>query len=326
VIKIFIRADGNSEIGLGHLVRCFALADMLKASFQISFVCRDIPMNLTEELRAHDFIVHKIESETELLNIISVDDIVVLDGYGFDISYQKQVKATGAKLVCIDDVADREFVADLIINHAPGIHPEDYLALENTQFALGPQYALLRPAFLKKRKKQLRQNKNIETVLICFGGSDYKNITKEVLEVAASFQKFKKINIVTGGAYSYLESLMPVIKNDERVHHFNNINDVALVEMMNDADLIIVPASGILLEALLTDAVVISGIYADNQRLMYRGFVENKSIIPAETFEKKRMKQILKEITQLDIERKPHIDSNSKNRINEKFNFLIYGK
>jgi len=33
--KIYIRADGGKEIGLGHLVRCFALALMLKDDFEI---------------------------------------------------------------------------------------------------------------------------------------------------------------------------------------------------------------------------------------------------------------------------------------------------
>ena len=39
VIKeILFRADGNSEIGLGHLYRLFSLIEMLKEHFKFTFV------------------------------------------------------------------------------------------------------------------------------------------------------------------------------------------------------------------------------------------------------------------------------------------------
>ena len=38
--KVYIRADGNSEIGLGHVIRSLALAEMLKDEFCCIFVTR----------------------------------------------------------------------------------------------------------------------------------------------------------------------------------------------------------------------------------------------------------------------------------------------
>ena len=35
--KLFFRADGNSSIGLGHLLRLLAVADALKYKFEITF-------------------------------------------------------------------------------------------------------------------------------------------------------------------------------------------------------------------------------------------------------------------------------------------------
>ena len=35
--KIIIRADGGTSIGMGHVMRCIALADMLKNNFNIAF-------------------------------------------------------------------------------------------------------------------------------------------------------------------------------------------------------------------------------------------------------------------------------------------------
>ena len=38
--KILFRADGNEEIGYGHVIRSLALADMLKENFECIFVTR----------------------------------------------------------------------------------------------------------------------------------------------------------------------------------------------------------------------------------------------------------------------------------------------
>ena len=39
--KILFRADGNSEIGLGHLYRLFSLVEMLKDNFKFIFLFVD---------------------------------------------------------------------------------------------------------------------------------------------------------------------------------------------------------------------------------------------------------------------------------------------
>ena len=38
-----VRADGSAEIGLGHLVRCIALAEMLQDDFDIEFCSMAMP-------------------------------------------------------------------------------------------------------------------------------------------------------------------------------------------------------------------------------------------------------------------------------------------
>ena len=94
--KLFIRTDGNSQIGLGHLVRCIALAHMLKEAFDITFVCKEIPTKIEEDIKQNLWVLSKIETEDDFLNIINSKDIVVLDGYQFDTSYQKQIKESGS--------------------------------------------------------------------------------------------------------------------------------------------------------------------------------------------------------------------------------------
>ncbi len=261
---VHIRVDGSPEIGLGHLVRCIALSYMLKNEFDITFICREIPAKIKSELDENKFALLEIE-DSVFFDLIKPKDIVVLDGYHFDTNYQKKIKAKGAKLVCIDDLHDKVFFADLIINHAPNIKASDYRAQPYTKYALGIEYALLRPAFLEQAKKE-RKIEKIETVLICFGGADFKNLTESTLNIVLKFEEFKKIIVITGSAYNYLGGLNELIQKDKRVVHYHSIGEQQMLTIMQGTDLAIVPASGILFEALAAGCRVIFGYYVKNQK------------------------------------------------------------
>jgi UDP-2,4-diacetamido-2,4,6-trideoxy-beta-L-altropyranose hydrolase len=103
--KIIFRVDGNANIGLGHLVRCMALAEMLRYDFTIHFICHELHEKTRAMLESVCQELTIIKDETEsLAKFIASSDIVVLDGYNFNTDYQKQIKNSGCKLVCIDDL------------------------------------------------------------------------------------------------------------------------------------------------------------------------------------------------------------------------------
>lgn len=265
---VLIRVEGSLQIGLGHFVRCTALAHMLKDVFEVTFFCSEIPDTLLTELNDNGFGCILIDNENEFLRNLSENIIVVLDGYHFDTDFQKGIKATNAKLVCIDDLHDKEFVADLIINHAPGVTSSDYKAQPYTQFALGLEYALLRPAFLEQAKKN-RKIERIETLMICFGGSDPKGFTQRALEVAIGFSKFKKIIVVTGSAYLISDEFNQLVSSDSRIEHRHSLNEQQMAATMLESDIAFVPASGILLETICCGCIPFTCWFADNQKEFY---------------------------------------------------------
>jgi len=317
---LFIRADGSREIGLGHLVRSLSLAHMLKHDFKIRFISKDIPESIRNEISKSGFNVEVIESEALFIDKkLHKDAVVVLDGYHFDETYQKQIKHAGCKLACIDDVFDRKFVADLIINHAPGVNEENYNARPNTNFALGPDYALLRPAFLEAAK-----NKNItprkDTLFICFGGADIQNKTKVALDSALNFEEFKKIIIITGSAYGYLNELMALVERHANIEHHHSADETEMLRLMTESETAIVPASGILFEALAAGNKVISGTYTENQQQVYNGFKKLGAILDAGHFEPDKIHSALLQIQ--DFKTKQLIDGKSPERIRKLFKNL----
>jgi UDP-2,4-diacetamido-2,4,6-trideoxy-beta-L-altropyranose hydrolase len=273
-IIVSIRVDASSNIGLGHIVRTFALAQILKKHYTIKFYCKEIPKPLEREITEGGFSVFRINNEEDFLNSISLNVIVVLDGYNFDSILQKRVKERGAKLVCIDDLNDKEFYADLIINYSPGINETDYAAQKQTQFALGLEYALLRPVFLSEAIKS-KITKKIESVVVCFGGADPKQLTVETLRVLREFNQFAKIYVITGAAYQNIDSLLNIVKEDSRIEHFENLNDTQLAGVLVKSHLAIVPASNILLEALCCGCIPLTCYYVPNQQSFHNYLVRH---------------------------------------------------
>lgn len=285
--KLYIRADGSADIGLGHVVRSTSLAYMLKNDFSIHFFTLKIPDVFKKEIIQNGFQITVFKKEADFLGELNVSDIIVLDGYQFDSKYQKEVKNKGSKLVCIDDFHNQHFYADLVINHAPGITRDVYDGEPFTKYLLGPDYALLRPEFLESKQVDKKRNlRDVKKIFICFGGSDIKNLTAQVLSWLPS--KGYSVTIILGSAYSHQKALNRVLKERQDLE-INVTQSLSAKEMRNEmslADLAIVPASGILFEAISLGVPAISGYYVDNQQGIYEGFKSMNVFIDAKQFDR----------------------------------------
>jgi len=325
--QIFIRTNGGPQIGLGHLVRCIALAHMLKDDFEITFFCREISNTIVAELQGGGFGISIIKEEKEFFGQLTSTTIAVLDGYNFNTTYQKQIKAKGCKLVCIDDLHDQKFVADLIINHAPGVNVDDYQAQPHTKFALGLEYSLVRPKFLEQAKI-LRQIEKIETVIICFGGADPKNLTKSVLTLVKGFDQFKKILVVLGSEYKFSENLKAIICDDNRVEYYQSVDENKMLELMLQAELAIVSASNISIEILHVGLILITGITIYNQKIMYNGLLKMDNVYGIGDFNQldfAKLKTVIQEV--LNFKTFPiHLKSIKQKPLSLQFKYVFNSK
>lgn len=287
--KVYFRADGNATIGLGHVIRSLALAEILKEHFSCHFIIRN-PLqtlkNLILEVCASIIEIEIYDSFNDeaasvVKDYISSSDIIVLDGYQFDLGYQNTLKKNGNKVVFIDDIQHCHFTADIVINHAPGLSKKDFSKEEYTKVYHGPSYSMLRKPFYVQAKKR-RKITEIKRVFICFGGSDNANLTQKVIESLLSCNlDLQEINIVIGSANIArknilnfkTECFMPII------NVYENQTADEMVKIMNMSNLAIVPASGIMYETIAAGLITIGGFYVDNQKKIYSGFNKAKSII-----------------------------------------------
>jgi UDP-2,4-diacetamido-2,4,6-trideoxy-beta-L-altropyranose hydrolase len=272
--KVLIRVDGSATIGLGHIVRCMALADILRPEFDIQFVCKDISEKLALELQKEQLPLVKINANSDLFNLISVNDIVVIDGYDFDVSFQLKIKSFGCKLVCIDDTHHQEYAADLIINHGPSLNKDLYKASKYTRFALGHDYLLLRKAFLDQIPVK-REIVSVNNLLVILGGSDIKSLSSHLIDHKI-YQHFDTINIVSGASdnsYPQLRSYCEFIPN---INLFNNLTDYQLVKLSSKCEICICTASGVSYEMACIGIGMVVCMVSQNQEHFYNFFIENQ--------------------------------------------------
>lgn len=225
-MRIVIRTDSSALIGTGHLMRCLTLAECLRQEgHAVLFVCRNLPGNLSQAVVDRGFTLTSLPAAThpkpmagqygawlavepardaaETLAAIGAErvDWLIVDHYGIDARWEKRFRPQAAHILAIDDLANRthdcdilteqNYRADAAIRYA-GLTPG------NCRHLIGPEYALLQPAFARLHR-QARVRTELRTILVFYGGVDATGETERALEVLEGLRDFNgAIDVVVG--------------------------------------------------------------------------------------------------------------------------------
>ena len=272
--KLYIRTDGGPDIGLGHINRCLAFADFLKTDFAITFLCKEIPSSSSEEIIKEGYKLILIKNEFDFISKLNSDITVLLDGYHFYSDLQKAIKYMGCPLVCIDDIQDRHYYADLVINHGPGINIKKYSAESYTKFLTGTDYIMLRKAFLRNNINNVEKNNDF---LICVGGSDPNDYTYKICKTISESEKNYSITAIVGNSYN---GKLNELNNSVKI--LKNISSNEVSKAMQKSRIGFFPASTIAFEAIAMRLPFIVFYYVDNQSFFYNYLVKNEIALPVD--------------------------------------------
>lgn len=261
--RVYFRADASASIGYGHFVRSLALADMLKDEFDCTFFTQtptEYQISEMEKVCKYELLPSDDTKFDIFLDLLKGDEIVVLDNYFYTTDYQRKIKDKGCKLVCIDDMHDKHYVADIVINHSVGFKRSDYDLEVYTQFCSGLNWLLLRKEFLLPLYQEIEK----KDIFICFGGSDFCNITTKVLKAVTVKDYDCNIHVVLGDANKQKNYLLNQYKVDN-IKFYNSLSAGEMVGIMNKCKIAVIPASGLLWESIYVGLPSIFGYYVDNQ-------------------------------------------------------------
>lgn len=272
--NLIFRADGNAQIGMGHVMRCLALAQMLGRTFQFAIV-QPAPgvVQLIEEVNGTVVPLASIDS-ADFLAATTSDDVVVLDGYAFGEALQRGIRERVAKLVLIDDLVLGHQVADVIINHAGGITETDYEAEPYTTFCLGPHYALLRPEFL--RSEGFGSPHADGPIFVSLGGADEHNTSLAVLEAIRQSDATRPVHIVLGPFHPDRAAIEAFRSQLPNLTILQNLSAAAMVAELQQCSLAITACSTIAYEVCAINRPLIAIVTADNQDRLARFLSEEK--------------------------------------------------
>src|SRR5690606_21084209 len=104
---------------------------------------------------------------------------------------------------------------------------------------------------------------------------------------------FDLINVVIGSAYQKKDELTNYVTGQSNICLYHSIDEEKMAELMSVSETAIVPASGVLLEALSAGCNIISGSYVDNQMHLYAQYKEINAFIDAGDFSRESLTQAL---------------------------------
>lgn len=302
-MKVAIRADSSIEIGTGHIMRCMALAEQLKAKGdEVHFISREHEGHLQHRIRQAGYECHLLSlgayeksadyqaekdlplhsawlgsdwisdaRETAAILAFVGPDWLVVDHYSLDERWEREVASKDVRVMVIDDLADRPHYCDLLLDQNPGKTPTHYSSLipDNCALLLGPDYALLRSEFGELREASLARRKGagVDKILISMGGGDKDNITGEVVECLklCALSPQCVVTVVMGVLSSGLQGIEKQIEDVPfTVKLRADVKDMA--QLMLESDLAIGAAGTTALERCCLGLPSVVVILAENQR------------------------------------------------------------
>ncbi len=221
---LVIRADASSKIGLGHAMRCLALAEAWQdIGGQVTFVMAPEEPELEARIRSEGMdLVHLIAQpgssedakETANLGKEMKASWIVLDGYHFSTGYHRTIKNTGVQFLLIDDNGQyRHYYADVVLNQNLHANKSMYTHKEQlTQLLLGSRYALVRREFLTWRSMKRTIPKVGGKVLVTLGGGGAHALNLKIIRVLRDLTGLEAV-VLLGGNDPDLKKFEEASKN-----------------------------------------------------------------------------------------------------------------
>lgn len=244
---IVLHAAGNEKIGLGNLSRVNSLAKYLQeieydkflvifeTSKQIAdiFMIKGIKYYICKNrIDSRCVIQNKLNLKINEKNIL-ITDLV-------DMSYEdnKFYRKNGfGSLIQINDSKVNEFFPDIYINS--DAFKQEFKINKEIKVYSGSKYLIIKDDVIKYRPNSYWNNKIINKVLVCFGGSDPGYYTEKLVEVISNMNVYNnyKFSIILGPGMSKIrkENILKNKKDNIKLY----INETNMASKIVENDLVI---------------------------------------------------------------------------------------
>jgi len=270
---IVFRCDFGSKFGLGHLMRCIALSEEFQKYSYIHTVCLTNHYDEKYDELLSQTAMHMIVFPENTIGLaFNLEDyisdpassVTLFDNYNVTFEQMNEYKKKYQNLVAIDDLADRKFDVDLIINQNINAENLNYKIYQDVKLLLGSKFVLLRKCILNAGENRIKNQ-----VFMSFGGGDIFSRIETLLKMFHEINK-KLVNTVhIDFAISSEQALMvyPLLEVLDKIK-FNYIsNSYDLSSSIARADFAITAAGTTVFELAYLGVPQITLIIDENQRV-----------------------------------------------------------
>lgn len=215
--------EAGSSIGMGHLVRCVALAKaLMRSGVSVHFLINGDPSAADLLRREGMYFLTCPFERTNAGRLVS--DVAVIDTKKDVSAHVASLKESGKKVLLIDNFSNSDLADGVILPYAsvkarpsgPGVFS-------------GAEYVIVGEKIIKEREavKKLPYSIPLQ-VLVTMGGADPNNLTELVLEDLCGLNDIE-ITVVIGPASRNAEVLRKYEGRGTKIKFLENVRNMAAV-------------------------------------------------------------------------------------------------
>ncbi|HEX6445459.1 MAG TPA: hypothetical protein VF053_10250 [Streptosporangiales bacterium] len=276
--------DAWPSVGVGHVMRCLALAEELaERGYEPVFVADVAGLPLAaRQLATRGFGVAPPAAGVDayVAAVCAAAPVaVVLDSYTLPPGVSRRLRASGLPVMAMVDGELRGYEADLYVDQNVGAEGDAVAVPAGRSRLAGSAYALLRDELVRARPREPRADADVPVprVLAFFGGTDAFGASPAVLRaLAATALPFEGTVVVGRGDLAAELAAVPVA-DGQQVTPIPPTDRLA--ELVLAADLVVTAAGSSTWELLCLGAATAVVRVADNQRVGYDRAVATGAVV-----------------------------------------------
>ncbi len=229
---ILIRCDASPEIGLGHVVRCVALADQLRLNHDVcvGFAMREGSLG-AEIVRQASYSLLQVPAIldyeawlSDALRQLGAQVLVADVRDDLSRSTLASLARQGHLIAVLDDVSDRRLAADLAFYPpVPQVSRADWTEFRGERF-VGWEWTILRSQFTQPTEQTPRSGNSL---LITMGGTDPAGLTLQAVRAIGRVPGDFSPVVILGSGFQHRRSLQDLLgKAKRRFTVRENVSDM----------------------------------------------------------------------------------------------------
>lgn len=261
---IRFRAIGSRKTGIGHVMRCSALANVLIKKFPVAFDTDLIEPEVQVKIKNRlDERVKFLSGKDENCDENQIGQLIeIYDGYEFDTDTYALAKKRKNIVIVIEDHPGSYPHCDMLICHGPHAKPEMFDVDQCCRLILGPEYALINPCFFVSRAKPGQQ---IRRLFIFLGGGDVNQMTTDLITDILNIKSDMMIEAVLPQPDS--SEMSKTAFHEDNVTFHDHISQENLAKLMIECDAAVIAGGSTCLETTSIGLPSFLVAVADNQIL-----------------------------------------------------------